>query len=318
MGLLLWLACAQDSAGALEDQCADCHPTQADSLASSQLSKPAPSPLFHALQDQAADLHGEGAAAQCEACHAPTVGHPGGLSCNSCHAAVGVLSPDLPQNGELIWERFGPIQSSTSVSSPAHRVQPSELLTDAALCGACHQVQGPAAFLETPYQAWLESPAAQEDQHCADCHMPEASHRFVGLGGAPQDAIDLLLQAAELRVEDGQVLLHNHNSGHPLPDGAAFSRRLSVQFLRGDTLLSEHPLTPEFRSEEGEERLSPLDAETHHLRSIPPRGTLALAPPSEATEACLVFQQQHPDLLAELGLDPLLAGPVWQVSCVAL
>lgn len=313
MVLSLLLACAADSVGALSDQCADCHATQADALAASTLSREAPTALFTALQAQAAALHGPSAAAQCDACHAPVVGHQGGLSCASCHAAVGQRAPE---NGALIHELWGPVLGTESLSSPAHRVQSSVFLGDPALCGTCHELQGPAALSETPYTHWRDSPAAQDGVGCADCHMPQGDHSFPGLNGDRDTALSLLREAAELERIPGGVRLHNRNPGHALPDGAAFTRRLVLQWRLDGQVLGEHSLTPSYRDAQGEEIHSPLAAAAHQDNSIPAGQSRDFFPPSEVTpaRACLVFQQQDPALLAELGLPE--AGGEGEVGCL--
>ena len=311
--MLLWLlSCATGSIGALQEDCAQCHAQQAQDFAASQLSQSATSPLFVALLAETQAVHGEASAALCESCHAPTVGHEAGLSCASCHAAVGNR---VAQNGELVHDLSGPVRGpSGSAPGAPHQTLAGDFANSSALCGTCHDVAGPAGFEESPYAHWLDAPTqqAQAPQGCADCHMAQG-HRFEGLWSP--GATELLASAVRLELEregeDLVVTVHNDNPGHPLPDGASYLRRLSVN------IQGQPPIWLSTRLErEGQPVYSPNLADAQISGSVPPLGSRSwtVSAPQPA-RVCVVFQAIEPALLEHLELDPQLAGPEVEVVC---
>ncbi len=310
--VLAWLlpACATGSIGAHQEDCAQCHTQQAEDFAASQLSQSATSALFQALLAETEAVHGEASAGLCLNCHAPTVGHEGGLSCASCHAAVGNR---VPQNGELVHDLGGPVRGPSGVAPGApHDTLEGAFANSPALCGTCHDVAGPAGFEESPYLHWQQANPEPDAQDCADCHMDQG-HRFPGLWseGAPE----LLASALRLELQRSgtalTVTVHNDNPGHPFPDGASYLRRVSVN------VGTQAPIWLSTRlMRQGEEVFSPNLADAQILSSIPPlasRSWTVSAP--EVTTVCVVFQAIEPGLLAHLALDPALAGPEIPVLC---
>ena len=311
----LWLllglvACETGSIGAHQEDCAQCHSQQAQDFAASRLSQSATSPLFLALLAETEAVHGETSAALCESCHAPTVGHQGGLSCASCHAAVGNRAPE---NGELVHDLTGPVRGPTgSAPGAPHDTLAGDFANSSELCGTCHDVAGPAGFEESPYAHWLDATqGSPAPQGCADCHMQ--GHRFEGLWSP--SAAELLGSAMRLElVRDGQALtvtVHNDNPGHPLPDGASYLRRLSVN------VQGQAPVWLSTRLErEGERVYSPNLADAQVSGSIPPLESRSwTVSAAQDARVCVVFQAIEPGLLEHLGLNPQLADPEIEVLC---
>lgn len=317
MSLLLWLAlglvaCQSGSIGAHQADCAQCHSQQAEDFAASQLSQSATSPLFVALLAETEAVHGETSAALCESCHAPTVGHEEGLSCASCHAAVGNR---VAENGELVHNLSGPVRGPTgSAPGAPHDTLAGVFANSSELCGTCHDVAGPAGFEESPYAHWLEAPTQQSPapQGCADCHMQQG-HRFEGLWSTGADQLLASAMRLELAREGGElvVTVHNDNPGHRLPDGASYLRRLSVNIDGQATIWLSTRL-----QREGSQVYSPNLADAQIQGSIPPleSRTWTVTSP-EQTRVCVVFQAIEPGLLQHLGLAPELAGPEVEVLC---
>ncbi|MEZ4318074.1 MAG: hypothetical protein R3F61_11240 [Myxococcota bacterium] len=224
------------SAAAHADSCATCHPVAADQLAGSRHARPAASPLFVELRSRAQDELGAGAF--CDRCHLPD-----GLGCITCHAAGG---NQQTANGALLADPTGPVRGPFGDTVGPHASVAGDFLTDSALCGTCHDVEGVAGFDEHPFRAWEASPYAGTDR-CQDCHMspepglpaprelgaiavegPErarSDHGFVGLQRAPRD---LLARGLVLTAVPGGVMLENR-AGHGFPDGASFTREVWLE-----------------------------------------------------------------------------------------
>lgn len=348
VALALLLACElpPDSVGAHEGRCASCHPAQAAALAAGAMGDATGSPLFQALRDEAGAALGAEAVALCDRCHAPAVGSGVGLSCATCHAAIG---NQAPENGLLLFDPWGPVRGPTGVVDPRapHAVAVGGIANDSALCGTCHDVRGPAGFAETPFAHWAESEAAAEGVGCVDCHMspvpgedralhpevlgpatslpglaarPLADHRFVGLNRDPAEAVALLRRSVALEwvdAADGPALVvHNLNPGHDLPDGASFLRELWVEVERADGSIGEPVWLSTRLSRGGAPVVSPVLADAQLRGAIPAGGSRTVRVDATGPlRACVWFRAIRPDLLEHLALDPALAGPVWEVAC---
>jgi hypothetical protein len=208
-------------------------------------------------------------------------------------------------------------------------------------------VTGPAGFVESPYAHWTDGDAGAAGVGCVDCHMgpvpgddraehppnlgpaaslpdlparPLADHRFVGLNGDPDAAVALLRRAVALDVTrvggDVVATVHNRSTGHDLPDGASFLRELWVS-VEDDA----GPRAPVWLStrltRDGVEVPSPVLADAQLRGAIGPGDAreIVAADVIGATRVCVRFRAVRPDLLAHLGLDASLAGPVFDIVC---
>jgi hypothetical protein len=327
--LLVGLGCADvpSSVGAVEDACASCHPTQAEAFAEGGMAHAATSEVFVALRARA-EGEDPATAALCDGCHTPEVGGDDGLTCASCHAAVG---HDGVENGLLIWDLNGPVRGPTGVvdASSPHAVAAGGLFADSELCGTCHEVRGPPGFEESPFAHWRDSPAAAAGVGCVDCHMSPTpgveqdgaspDHRFIGLNGDPEAALSLLRAAVGVRLSrDGataRVEVTNHGRGHDLPDGASFLRELWVEVSGPDGPLVPPAWLSTRLLRDGVEVADPLAADQQVRGALPPGGSLVIEVATDGpVTACVKFRAERPDLRAELGLDA--AGEGWDVVCV--
>lgn len=346
---MLLLACTvpPESVGALDGQCQDCHPVQAAALDLSAKATATDSAVFAALRAEVEGTAGVASAALCDRCHAPEPGTGRGLSCATCHAAVG---HQAPENGLLLHDLRGPVRGPTGRVDPRapHEVQAGGIANDSALCGTCHDVRGLTGFEEEPYAHWSTGPAAAAGVGCVDCHMspvpgvdratlplvmgaaadlPDlderalADHRFTGLNGDPAEAAALLARAVAVDVQRAldrvTVTVHNRNPGHDLPDGASYLRELWVEVEDERGLLAEPAWLSTRLTRRGEPVASPALADAQVRGAIPAAGRvdLVLPPAHGAVRACVYYRALRPDLLEHLGLDPDLAGPVWTLAC---
>ncbi len=94
-----------------------------------------------------------------------------GVSCDYCHTVREVVEPvnvqTLSEPGRV---KRGPRGDG---NSPYHDVEFSEIHTDPAFCGACHNVVHPtsgATVIDT-YDDWKQGPYAEQGIRCQDCHM---------------------------------------------------------------------------------------------------------------------------------------------------
>ncbi|MCB9675087.1 MAG: hypothetical protein H6737_08215 [Alphaproteobacteria bacterium] len=323
--LVLLAGCLPDlgerSVAAHADRCAECHADAAAEWEASRHARPAESPVFTALRAHAAaEL---GTAAPCDRCHLPDA-----VTCVTCHAAA---ANQETANGALIADPTGPVRGPWGDTVGPHASALGALLTDSALCGTCHEVDGLAGFDEHPYTAWAESPAAADGLRCQDCHMsPEpgvdvprdvapvaeggearsrSSHAFVGLQA---DAVDLLSRGLELRVAEGGVELVNL-AGHGLPDGASFTRELWVESRDAAGWTGDRrPLHAELRRA-GVPTWDPVTADETVFRGVPPGGVRFEPFEVGEFEVCVRYRPVAAGLSEGLGLP--VAEPV-TVRCV--
>ena len=315
------------SAIEVADVCQDCHLEQAASHADSRHAVAATSPVFVALRGRAIDDLGSAAGAFCDDCHRPEGGTERGLGCLSCHAAAANRGT---RNGRLVLDVSGPVRSAGASGPSVHATAASGFLTSAKLCGTCHQVDGPAGFSESPFSHWQGSSFAERGVTCADCHMSETpgvpverrvSHAPRGFDD--DEAGDLLARGARLGVErDGAratVVLENSGAGHNFPDGASFLRELELVVEADGVEVRRWWLSSRLEAR-GVEVVSPTAADTvvsHALASGEIRRYELDVAVSSTVKACLRFRRYRPDLLADLGLDPALAGPRRVVLCAS-
>ena len=292
---LLLIGCLDArSVGAHAGRCGDCHADQAAALDASAHGS-STTALFRAIEAEAP-------AEACASCHRPAApAVHAGLDCTTCHAAVGHAGLG---GGQLALDLRGPVRGPTGAPGGPHDSAQSAFLTDAELCGTCHEVDGPPGFVETTFSEWQESPAAEAGQGCLSCHFDD--HRLIGLRA---EGAALIARTLRLTADEDGVLLTNLNQGHAVPTGAAWSRDLRLRFDTGEAL----PLSPRLRRD-GHPVDLPLDADQVEGRALPAGGALAAAWPAGAREACLLFRPVAPAVAEALGLR---APEVEVVGCVA-
>ncbi|MFO0606236.1 MAG: hypothetical protein U0324_23885 [Polyangiales bacterium] len=248
-------------------ECATCHAGHAAAFATSAHARAAESELFRALAARA----DAPTRSFCDRCHAPHKA-PGerGVGCVTCHAAVGTRGVS---NGRLVaGDPDVMLGGFDAIPTAAHGSRRAAFTRSADLCGACHEVAGPGALVETPYSEWSRSPAAAVGVTCADCHMastpgtsaarpqepaatggpprPLSDHAFVGpehpragelLGRAA--AIELAVHGRDAASIDVAVTVVNRNSAHALPSGARFAREVWVEVAAVDARGGRHVVT---------------------------------------------------------------------------
>lgn len=324
---LLLTACLADlgerSVGAHAGRCGDCHADHSEAFATSRHAAAATSPLFVALRAEAQATAELGSF--CDRCHAPAGGD--GLSCVTCHGAAGAHGDG---NGALIDDPTGPVRGPFGGNDGPHASERSDFLTDSQLCAACHQVDGPGAFHETPYDHWARSQAAERGERCQDCHQsptpgvatkrprapivdggpprPIGDHGFVGL---QTDPVALLRAGVTLQSIPGGVRLTNH-AGHALPDGAAFTRELWLQgrTAAGDYLDPVVALHPQLTMG-GRPTHDPLHADRVVARGLDPDEVRDVTLAGD--EICLRFRPVAEPLARAVGLP---VPPAITVRCV--
>lgn len=263
--------------------CAECHPNHAAQWAGSSHAYAMVDPVFRALVEVRRQDFDGAQDTFCLQCHT-AIGTRGGeivpnfdwdalspvvqegVTCESCHK---VSSLERTWNSGHVFDEGGPVRGGITDPEPAqHDSAFSELHTESAFCGACHDVfELDGMPLERPFEEWLESPSAEVGQECHDCHMPETTgpaatngpertlhdHRFVGIdlplsdGFASQEVIDDLRSGIEALLEDAAsmtlaaepvsagetanlvVTVTNQIDGHNLPTGSTFLRQMWLE-----------------------------------------------------------------------------------------
>lgn len=146
----------------------------------------------------------------CGECHAPVARRTGllppgdgslfdetskkGISCDYCHTVKEIIEPvNISTVSDPGRTKRGPRGDGRS---SVHEVLHSEIHTDAAFCGACHNVVHPvtgAVVIDT-YDDWKTGPYAAEGIRCQDCHMTpgpgvEKNPGRSGIGGKVRDSV---------------------------------------------------------------------------------------------------------------------------------
>ena len=296
MTVLWWMlaGCVPDlgtrSIGAHADQCGSCHPDEAAALQGSRHAAPNSSPLFRVLREQAEQELGAGPF--CDGCHRAE-----GIRCVDCHGAIGGFGADGVLNGQLVLDPTGPVRAGQEGQGAPHATVEGAFLQDSALCGTCHEVEGPPGFVEQPYTAWQ---AWGGRGTCQDCHLD--GHAFIGL---QTDPVRLLDRGMRLEAREDGVRLTNL-AGHAFPDGASVTRELWVESRVGGAWSGDVvPLHPRLWRD-GVEIANPVRADAVEHRSIAPRAfaDLTFEAPGSAgpMEVCVRFRALRRDLAEEIGL----------------
>lgn len=322
-GCLGALGCRQ--AEARDDaSCTPCHAAIAAEHEASSHARSTGSPVFQALLPRAGEAWGEDAARRCVGCHAPAR-QPDGeaephVGCAHCHAAIGNAGE---RDGRLLVDLDKALAGPGRGGPAPHAVRGGGFLASSALCATCHEVTGPALFVEgTGAEHGAYAAAGGED--CKACHAPvvdgRARHGFVALSpGWGLEATARAARAAEAEALlarglslgaslDGSTLsisVSNVGAGHAVPTGVAFFRRVwvrvrvvdadgAVVFARGEVdeagrVVSAPPLSlgAELRRE-GQIVWDPTAADEVVAGSLPPGEQRAAEVPLPACPGCAV------------------------------
>jgi hypothetical protein len=190
------------------ETCAGCHEKQQREWSGAVHSLALRDPIYQGELNKGVKAVGHDVARQCEGCHSAAgmvtgeLKKPGlaglsplaraGVSCDICHSVSGtshtmtptreagngslVLSPgyDGKQGTQLV--KRGPNRPDGECGGGFHECRQSRLHEQADICAGCHQVfhhekQFP---IESTYNEWKQSPYAQRNIQCQDCHMVES------------------------------------------------------------------------------------------------------------------------------------------------
>lgn len=279
----------EDAATAVA-QCASCHPDHVRDHSASRHARAAMGELYTTLRDR-----GDARTRSfCDSCHRPAVGTSEGLSCESCHRAVG---NSAPLNAMLRWDPRAPLSSARedSVMTRGHSTRFHGFLPSSELCGTCHEVQGPGAFRETPFTEWQRSPAARANTTCVQCHgsptpgrpterpmLPAASepgvnspprartdHHFIGPDeDDPAVAERLLRDSAAIAVtregNEAVVTITSRVMGHSLPTGVRAVRELWLELSTFDATGTQRVLSGALDPSGGFVTAEPVAREDFH------------------------------------------------------
>lgn len=183
--------------------CQDCHPAEYREWRTSMHAYAQHSPVFLAFTATVLTNSGGTLGTFCVRCHTP-VGISAGESaimpndkrveaaldsvgCISCHAAnrpnqdaSSVFHVPVPGDPEPTI--YGPYYGSDELDAVAdptmrlikspHRSRHADYITQARLCGSCHDVFSPDGFrIEEAFSEWRNSPYARAGITCQNCHM---------------------------------------------------------------------------------------------------------------------------------------------------
>ncbi len=247
--------------------CDGCHPDQVREWAGSMHAYASEDPVFVAMNRLGQRETGGQLGTFCVRCHAPFAESADieevprerrGVGCVACHQVTAV---EATHNGELRWDREGPMRGAlhAPIETPAHESRYSELLdadrpASSQVCGGCHDVVLPNGLaIENTYAEWSTSVFA-DTLSCAGCHMFPAGprrhdHSFPGIDVAtspwPGVAEQRQLIARDLRPAlvtklcvqptgggvEVDITLDNSQVGHAFPSGTTHARRLWVELV---------------------------------------------------------------------------------------
>ena len=344
LALALWVSgCSAGSSalplGSGAADCASCHPTQADAFSRSAHARSEASPVLRAMLPEVEASWGAGARARCESCHAPQHGSDMAVTCVSCHAAVGNHGA---RDGALVVDLDVPLAGpfADADAEGAHGTRVGELLASSELCATCHELTGPALFVETTATEHARAVRELAVPRCQECHLPlvddgpiaaasararpRRDHRFVGLtppldpaglDAYRAEAVALLDDALELEASlEGRALrvsLTNVGAGHAVPTGVAALRDIWVEVALLDDSGSGD--APRRIIELGDRPLAddravalPTEADRIEHRALGAGETrsIELELPSDARAAVITLRARpyRADLLARLGV----------------
>jgi len=240
--------------------CGTCHDNIYNDWSNSMHAKAIEDPVFKSDYLHALDEQGEEVRAYCFYCHAPIVRYTGdvylknqisgeGINCDFCHSvqSVDLENPKNPFKVNPGSTEYGPYQNA---SSPAHLTEYSELHTQSEFCAGCHELKNNNGVLVLgTYSEWKQSPYADKDIQCQNCHMPKVpgmpivdpkvkrselnmtSHLFLG-GHSEINLQHAATLRTELKLDQGKALVTvfvtNAESGHKLPTGIP-ARKIILQ-----------------------------------------------------------------------------------------
>lgn len=143
-----------------------------------------------------------------------------GVDCAACHVRGHV--------------RHGP---RPVASTPHGAVRGEPQFGEARFCSACHQFDDTGATLngkplENTYAEWEASRYASAGVTCQDCHMPQGSHRFLGIHD-PDMTRQALGVVAWRTAEGVRLQARNRGAGHALPTYATPRIVLSISAAGG-------------------------------------------------------------------------------------
>jgi MYXO-CTERM domain-containing protein len=115
-----------------------------------------------------------------------------GVGCMVCHRMIEPPMPSMISNAQLVLAdgleaaiRRGPYEYPPG-EEPRHETAVEPFLSDARLCGSCHDIHNPLHdgfrgetptgrrfAIERTFSEWANSAFADEGRTCQDCHMPE-------------------------------------------------------------------------------------------------------------------------------------------------
>ena len=280
----------------------------------------------------AADAWGKDAAARCVQCHAPAESPESDIGCVMCHGAVGNRHT---RDGELVLDLKAGLAGTDAISNAPHKTRDGDFLTNAALCGTCHEVSGPNLFVENTYSDFETSAAAERGEQCTDCHMTKRvsragySHAFVGVEDAAagtEDEQRALLERAilpEIEVENDVVYIRatNVTAAHSVPTGVAFFRDfwIDVTWTDVDGVVHTNERVMEFSSKAFADNVRvplPTDADqivSTSLGASETRSAQLAAPRIIHAELRLRAQAIRDDVREALDIDASLA-PIIEIS----
>lgn len=250
------------------EYCGQCHTSHYDDWEGSMHAYATVDPIFQAMLAKGIE-ETEGKLDQfCIQCHAPVASKYGltpvfedgddglhkvdlnmaepligqGVQCVTCHS---ISQVNATLNADFVFDTttyYGP--TGSAAAQAAHPMSGDGPLTDATMCGSCHNVVNPkGALLENTFSEWYSGPyndgselGGISDQDCRGCHMPAYEgeivdgttttihrHRFIGVDLALVDdfpdkeeqlrlVTELLRSCARLELErtedhDGAIAL---------------------------------------------------------------------------------------------------------------
>jgi hypothetical protein len=181
----------------------------------------------------------------CVGCHAPEAESADdprahrGVGCASCHVVDGAI-----------------VSRHASRDAP-HATRADEQFTGVERCGTCHEFDFPSRHgHHEPLQRTLtEWRASGRRERCADCHMPEGSHRLRGPREAAliESALDVDVSAERRgRTTVVHASLRVTGAGHAVPTGD-LNRRLVFRAAAPGAMPVEAEMSRVFeRDEDGE------------------------------------------------------------------
>jgi len=225
----------------------------------------------------------------CQPCHAPNEEQHAALQDTHGYAVNYQFDTGLRSQGVTCiachvreHTRFGPPVSETPPAKvwagPGHGGgHEATAFTSSAFCSSCHQFAKSdramnGKLLQDTFAEWQASPHAARGETCQSCHMPDRSHKWLGIHDSTTVANAVKVELEDV-LDDSAVIIRltNEGAGHHLP--TYVTPKLFVSATQYDSKEQALDMTEQVRAVGREIVLTSAESREVYDTRIPAGGT---------------------------------------------